>query len=583
MFNKNASSLNELHARLIIEELKRLSIDCFYISPGSRSTPLTAAVAVDEDINPHIHFDERSAAFAALGYVRATGKPSVLICTSGTATANYFPALVEAMTDTVPLIILTADRPPELHNVGANQTIEQEDMYGDFVKSSINIEPPDKTDSSAILLSTIDDAVFTALENPQGPVHINLMFREPLAPFGRNTDFSSHLKEIKSWFSSGKPFSKKKSASKNRNHVDEIIDKIDNKNPAIIIAGALKSNKEQRAIISFAEKMNLPVFTDIRSGLRLSCSSKNIIPYYDQLLLMDLFKKIKGLIVFHFGGNVVSKRFLETIESADIGEYISVHDGKMPYNPHHKMTLQINKDISSSVKDFSKNLKPFNKKFLVDLQKQNAVVEKVLQDNENSLNEITIARTISQKIKKNSTLFLASSMPVRDFDMYADPNGATVHLASNRGVSGIDGTIASAVGFSAGHKKRGTVVIGDLAFLHDLNSLALVRQSFYPITIVIINNNGGGIFSFLPIAKNKEIFEPFFGTPHDFTFEHAAAQFEISYASVNTLQEFKRVYKYSQKTDDSLIIEISTNRKDNFAVHQKLQDTIKNALKKKLS
>ena len=206
MFNQKSSSLNALWAQLIVQELLRNQINQFVLSPGSRCTPLTAAVAAEKQAAALMHFDERGAAYFALGYARASGRPAVLVCTSGTAAANYYPAVVEASMDMLPLILLTADRPPELLASGANQTIEQVNLYGNYVRFHFELPCPDELVAPESILTLVDQAVYRATRSPAGPVHINCMFREPLAPSPLPKDFSPYLAGAQRWLNNNKPF-----------------------------------------------------------------------------------------------------------------------------------------------------------------------------------------------------------------------------------------------------------------------------------------------------------------------------------------------------------------------------------------
>ncbi len=565
------SSFNELIVNILIEELYRNKIDNYFISPGSRSTPLTSSAAYNSKLKKHIHFDERGAAFAALGYARATGKPGVLICTSGSAGANYFPAIGEASADSVPMIVITADRPPELHNVLANQTCNQQEMFGIHVKVFYNIAPPDKNISLENILSHVSRLIQTATIYPSGPVHINCMFREPLVLKKTKKDFSKYVSVIQGWINSDKPFLKikaKKTILSNSSMFDKKI-------PTILIAGALRTNKEAQAVVRFAEKQNLPIFPDIRSGLRLSNKSENLISYYDQILSTNMLQTNKQYQVIHVGGNIVSKRLLQFIEKSNIEKYLVLHNSLHAYNPHHKMTENKNGAIEKLLQRLSKDIHPFNSQFLKYLTKCNKKVQSLISEYNFKFTEIAIARQLSQLVNKNSFIYSANSLSVRLLDMFADISDKNNRVIANRGLSGIDGTIASAVGFALGAKKRGTLLIGDLAFQHDINSLALLKKSEYPIVIVLLNNNGGKIFSYLPIAKEKEIYTDYFDTPQNMIFESTAAQYDLPYYFISSTRQFKEIYQKAQKLNRSSIIELALQDSEVFREQKKIENKIK--------
>lgn len=568
-----AGSLNHLASKIIIDLLYQNGIVQFFISPGSRSTPLTSAAAENEKVNKIVHFDERGAAFAALGCARATGKPAVLICTSGTAVANYYPALIEASNDRVPMIILSADRPPELQGVNANQTIDQQDIFGSYPLCFINLEPPDESQTYfSNLISAVSDAVTQSILNPNGPVHINCMFREPLAPLEESIDFTALIGNLME-DRPHEPFDNKSVKFENKLNYLTNVDNI------LLTIGYLKNQSLNPAILNLAEKYNLPIMADIRSGLRVE--HPNVITYFDQILLSNNFNQLDDLTVVHLGGNLISKRYLEFIERSSIKQYLHFDSASYTYNPHHKTTAHYCMPLENIIDVLDTSLSQCDKHPLAKYQKANEVVKHALStafEHESRLNEINITRVLSQAVTKENVLFLGSSMPVRDYDMYADSSGVPIPITANRGASGIDGSLAAALGFAIGYNKKGIALLGDLAFLHDLNSLSLVKKSKQPLMIVVINNDGGGIFSFLPVANCDKIFEPYFGTPHGYSFKSAAQLFELEYKIASTAVELCEALEQFNMSGQSLVVEIKSNRDENIKLHHELAAIIKDKL-----
>lgn len=557
-----APNLNHLWSALMVEELIRNGIDYFCISPGSRSSPLVCAAAENPQAKTFVHFDERGLAFHALGYTTATKKPCVLICTSGTAAANFFPAVIEASKKKNPLIILTADRPHELRFTGANQTIDQIKMFGDYARFFFDMPAPTKDIQPEFILTTIDQAVFRAQGELPGPVHLNCPFREPLAPISTQENFTSYLHPIQKWSAGNEPrttyISPQKSISaQDRGKAAKILQA---SKKGLIAVGKLSSQKEEGAVLKLAQKLNWPIFPDITSGLRLGCIHPNVISYFDQILLSAKIQKNKPDCVLHLGGRMTSQRFYDYIERTSPKNYITVLNHPLRNDPLHKVTLRVQSKADVFCNQIEKNIVRKKERIFLNLfQKANPkVAARLDQSLAKTFSEMSAVRILSQMLPKDSGLFLASSLPIRYMDRYAVPNGNHIIVASNRGASGIDGTIASAVGFAKGLQTPTTLLIGDLAFLHDLNSLAMIKELKTTFVIVVLNNNGGGLFSSLPIAryKRKDIFTRFFLTPHGLRFERAAQLFKISYACPKNAEEFCLACQSACRKKCTTLIEI---------------------------
>ncbi|MGA1865063.1 MAG: 2-succinyl-5-enolpyruvyl-6-hydroxy-3-cyclohexene-1-carboxylic-acid synthase, partial [bacterium] len=266
----NAENLNILWSSLIVEELVRNKVTCFCISPGSRSASLTVSAARNVKAKPTVFYDERGAAFYALGYAKATGNPAALICTSGTAVANYYPAIIEASMDRIPLIVLTADRPPELLETGANQAIRQPDIYGEYVRWQFNLPCPDDEIPPSMVLTTIDQLVYKARRSPAGPVHLNCMFREPLAPVSKKIN-PGYQKKILSWQGSDTPFTtlSKPALTPDKETINRMVEIISSARRGLLVAGRLNTKEEIEAVKRLSVRLKWPVYPDIASGLRI--------------------------------------------------------------------------------------------------------------------------------------------------------------------------------------------------------------------------------------------------------------------------------------------------------------------------
>ncbi|HWR81772.1 MAG TPA: 2-succinyl-5-enolpyruvyl-6-hydroxy-3-cyclohexene-1-carboxylic-acid synthase [Candidatus Deferrimicrobium sp.] len=581
------SSLNDLWANLIVEELVRGGATQFFLSPGSRNAPLVVAVARHHGAQFVMHFDERGSAFQAAAWAGAARSPAVLICTSGTAAANYLPAIIEASMDMVPLIVLTADRPPELHETGANQTIPQSRLYQEFVRWSFDVPCPDPEVAPEFVLTTIDQAVYRARSSAAGPVHINCRFREPLAPIGPIKDYSEYLMSVERWLHNHQPYTRYNlpCSSPTALTAEAVADVIRKTERGLLIVGRLHSDTERDAILSLARHLAWPVLPDIASGLRLGVTGEIVIPYYDLLLDSEnptFSQPPTGVI--HFGGVPTSKRVQQLIERARPEHYLLVADHPCRQDPSHRITLRVEADIPEFCALLCNQVKPqVASTWQQGLIHASSAIHEALRqtiDDDPVLSEPAVARMVSQHIRRDAGLFLANSMPVREADMFADPTGPTVIVGCNRGASGIDGTIASAAGLARAINQPVTLLIGDLAFLHDLNSLALLSSWRRPFTIVLINNNGGGIFSMMPIAAVEDVFESVFGTPHGFTFETTARQFGLAYHTPATKDSFRAAYEQSQHESLVSLIEVQSDRRENFRIHEEIHRKVRDALKR---
>lgn len=561
--------LNHLWAELLVEELIRCGVTHFCIAPGSRSTPLTMAAAAHPRAHTVVHYDERGTAFFALGYARATGRPAAWITTSGTALANGYPAIIEAATDGVPMLLLTADRPPELRQTGANQTIDQVKLFGDAVRWFFDLPAPTEDIDPAFVLTTVDQAVYRATGSPAGPVHLNCMFREPLVPDGP----TAYAEGLDSWRGQSKPFTSyaAKKTLPEEQDVQQLAAQMQSAR-GLIVAGPLKNASEAVAVQKLAARLGWPLVPDVLSGLRLG-SSKNAtaVAFYDQVLGSEAFQQqMAPDVVLHFGGRPTSKRLLHFLSRHRPEVYAAVQSGPSRYDPSHQVTHRFEAATAAFCKMLAPNVQQTSSDYLQRWRAASDAVEAVIaqQLDTATLSEPGVARLIAQHIPAGHGLVLASSMPVRDADMFASPGGAAVPTAANRGASGIDGLVATAAGFAAGRAAPATLLIGDLALLHDLNSLALLRK--HPVIVVVVNNDGGGIFHFLPVAQQQQVFEPFFGTPHGMTFEHAAWQFGLAYHQPQDATVFAEIYQKICAEAASAIIEVLTERTANHALHTEL-------------
>lgn len=580
----DAPNLNYLWCEIMVEELVRCGVHYFCLAPGSRSAPLISAASGNRKARTFVHIDERGLAFHAVGYVSGAGKPAALILTSGTAVAEALPAVIEASKKKLPLILLTADRPPEQQKAGARQTIEQDGLYGNYARWTFNLPCPSVDVPAAFILTTIDQAVSRAKGELPGPVHLNCFFREPLSPEHKDFPRRTFLASISSWFRSAKPYTTYVVPGNaiGEAAAEELAGRIGRMKNGIIAVGKLRSTGDSAAVLELSERTGFPVWPDITSGLRLGCAHPNVISYFDQLLMEPKSLSaidIDGII--HVGGRMTSKRFYEFCGSLKNAEYISVLSHPLRNDPLHRVTVRVQADAVTFARTLMARLeKRAGSRVLSFMRAADRTVGKIIgrELSKGAFSEMAIARLVSQGISGATGLFLSNSMPVRDMDMYSDPAGERVVVGGNRGASGIDGVIASAAGFAVGLGQPVTLVIGDLAFLHDLSSLAMLSRIKFPLRIVLMNNDGGGVFSFLPIVNDRAVFERCIAAPHGLSFKKAAELFGISYFNPANRAGFRRDYSAASKLGRSAIIECIGSRKANLRAHLGLQRKITESL-----
>jgi 2-succinyl-5-enolpyruvyl-6-hydroxy-3-cyclohexene-1-carboxylate synthase len=579
----DAANANQLISELLVEELVRLGVTMFFLSPGSRSAPLAVAAVRHPKTSCIVHFDERGTAFAALGFGRARLSPAVWITTSGTAVANGLPAIVEASQDGIPLVALTADRPPELRKTGSNQTIDQPAIFGDYVRWRFDLPPADRTAGPEFVLTAVDQAVHRAISDP-GPIHLNCMFREPLAPVPDTAFQFSPGQSLARWLETGGPFTRYDSAPPGvtAEYVEMVADLLSRSQSGLVVAGRLRSEAEGAAAAAVAKRLGWPLVPDVLSFCR-HLGGGDALAYIDLLLgREDVRSGLRPQTVLHFGGRSTSKRLYEQFDRHPPEHFILVSPLRERIDPVHNVTHRIEADVGALCHQLLDVIPgaPTNGDGAGSVGRLGSLqhaLDRLLDerlDGRWAASEPFTAREIARRMPSDHELFVGSSMPIRDIDSFASPC-QRLPTWGNRGASGIDGTVASAVGLAAGRRRPVTLLLGDLALLHDLNSLGLVKSSRYPVVIVVVNNNGGGIFSFLPIARYREVFEPCFGTPHGLRFEEAASMFGLPYYRVGASLSISEAYRIACDAGASSLIEVSTDRSENQALHEDLVDAVR--------
>jgi len=580
----SGTDVQSLWAHLMVEEMVRNGVDTFFVAPGSRSTPLTVAVARHEEAEVVLHVDERGTAFAALGVGRATRRPAGWITTSGTAVANGYPAVVEAAVDGVPLLLLTADRPPELRDTGANQTIDQVKIFGDYVRWQADVPPPTTEIDPSYVLTTVDQAVHQARRLPGGPVHLNCAFRKPLEPADRGESVTVEA-AVADWAQSNASFTDYPTPRSEppASTVDELAGAAAESTSGLIVAGRLDSNADARAARRLADTMGWPLLPDLTSQVRLGCEADDaVIPYGNLVLCADRFRALHAPdVVFQMGGRFTSKRIRHFLRDTRPSPWAVIRPDPTRLDPDHRVTHHVESSVVPFVDAFLARLSERNvntESHVNAWRDASARAKSVLSSHVDGhgLTEPAVAALVTQHLPETHAVVAGSSMPIRDLNRHAAGDGAGVPAYANRGASGIDGTVATAAGVAKGEKRAVTLLIGDVALWHDLNSLALLHDT--PVIVVVVNNDGGGIFHFLPIREHEDVFDPYFSTPHGRSFSSAAETFGLEYEQPTSTDEFLSAYRSACSNEGPTLIEVQTDREENRRLHEQLEAEVARAI-----
>lgn len=555
--------IKNLHAHLIIEELLRLGVEYFCLAPGSRSTPLVYEVAKNKSTRDFIHYDERGLGFHALGYAKAKKKPAVIIITSGSSLSNLFPAVIEAHYSHIPLLILSGDRPFELGECGSNQAIDQVKFFHRYANWQSDLPLHDEKLPIRSILSTVDLAYQNSLE---GPVHLNLRFREP---FLQEVEVENP-NEFLLWKNSLKPHQNYFQSSKNTLPLN-----LDLSPKGLIILGKDSSKEDLFSISKIAQDLGYPIYADILAP-RSDCISKFLIPHFEAVVKAQKLLDVET--VLQFGGPFTSKPLLQYLQKHPLKSYYLVENKLKRSDPLHLGSIHVlcsSEAFYSSIKKVTFKKDP---KWLQGFHDKSLKITHFLEGyfkKDSSLTEPFVLRSTFKQALDNQIFYIASSMPIRDALFFGQLKNS-IQIYCNRGASGTDGNLATAFGISQAENKPITIVIGDVAFLYDLNSLAQLKEIKYPPRIIVINNSGCGIFNFLPIKKQDDIFDRYFQVPHSFHFDGTAKQFGLDYHQPRSQAEFDAIL--SNQSMNPQLIEIITQSHDNLILHQKIEHEIKQTL-----
>ncbi|UQS81800.1 2-succinyl-5-enolpyruvyl-6-hydroxy-3-cyclohexene-1-carboxylic-acid synthase [Bombilactobacillus folatiphilus] len=553
----------------LLATLLQTGIKDVVLSPGSRSTPvaiLLGKLADQQQLNLHIDVDERSAAFMGLGIAKTSQHAVLLVCTSGTAAANYYPAICEAYASNIPLIVLTTDRPQELQQVGAPQTLTQANFYGQQVKASYQLPTPrpDLPVATQKYFGYIaQKAVHTALQSPKGPVQLNLPLRKPLLPA---TDGDLTLKSMvvaQQW--------------EGQRADQTLLTKLEtllSGKKGLIIAGP--NAKNAQVIQQFAQKMNWPLLADPLSSLR---GYPSVLTTEDWLFQMaDLWEQqLQPEVILRLGATPVSAALSQWLAQTTIPiVYLDADRAQLDHTLNTRVAValtpaQVLPYLSVGAADV---------KWLQHWSKLDQALKQVLEqvvELSATLTEPQVAWTLGQNLPSDAALFVSNSMPIREVDDYFHPKTPQLVLA-NRGANGIDGINSTALGMASQRSQNSYLYVGDLAFFHDLTGLMLARQEQLQLTIIVQNNQGGGIFSFLPQAQEPTQFEKVFGTPLHYKVQDVAQLFGGQYYLAQDQVQLAQLLR--QEHSGLTLIEVATQRSTLTQIDAQIKQAVTQFLEK---
>jgi 2-succinyl-5-enolpyruvyl-6-hydroxy-3-cyclohexene-1-carboxylate synthase len=580
------TNANTALASAFAEELARGGLRLAVISPGSRSTPLALALWRQPEIEVKVIVDERSAGFFALGAAQASREPVALLCTSGTAVVNYHPAVVEADESGIPLVVLSADRPPELRGIGAGQTIDQIKSFGSSVRWFCEVGTHDADDSGLLHYRSVACRALGAArgETRPGPVHLNLPWREPLAPVPVEGAVTA-TDPLALNGREGRPLTAVTKIDPQPSDflLDEVASHIGNATSGAIIAGRQLDPELREPLAHLARVAGFPILADPTSQVRRGPHDRShVVAAYDLLLREEHFaRSVVPDLILRFGEMPTSKPLRAWIEASGADEIVID-----PYGGWNEPTNQaaaiLRADPTELASGWAARLeglegreRPLPERWV----EAEAAAQTALQEAFDGVTEISepaLHRALGAAHTDGDLVYTSSSMPIRDQEAFLAAAGTDALFLSNRGANGIDGLISSGIGAAQASGRPTTIVTGDLGFLHDIGGLAALRDVSTPVRIVVIDNDGGGIFHFLPqeSALGDDEFEALLGTPRGVDTAKAASLFDLPHRRLEVLAELPGALEAGTG-----LIEVKTDRQANVAAHRQLAERVHRSLR----
>ncbi|HIC81372.1 MAG TPA: 2-succinyl-5-enolpyruvyl-6-hydroxy-3-cyclohexene-1-carboxylic-acid synthase [Kiloniellaceae bacterium] len=553
----DTATLNLQQARALINRLIGAGVRHAVISPGSRSTPLVMACEERPELRIWVQVDERCAAFFALGLARASSMPAILVATSGSAPAHWYPAVIEAAQAHVPMILLSADRPPELHHCGANQTTDQQGLFGPHLRAFYDAGPPTVDTARIAALGSL--AAERSLWPDPGPVQINLPFREPLVP-DEPGPFIPSLSTAAAPPPPGVEFTGEEAA--------EIVRALDGQRVALVCGPNSFGQDFAEGITRLAQALETPILADPLSGLRFGGhDQRRVLCRYDAFLRDPAVRSTPAEIILRFGAAPVSRTLLEWLEKHPAEQWL-VHPFPDRPDPLHRVTRVIRAHpVAFCRKLAAGRLGAAEPGWFDPLREWEArAAEAAVLTTDERPFEGRLIEQLLEEAPPQTILFSGNSMPVRQFDTWSGCLDKPLRLIANRGVSGIDGNVSTLLGLAAGSDRPAIGLIGDLAFYHDMNGLLAARQQMDAV-LIVINNGGGGIFGYLPQA-GLEGFEEHWLTPTGLELAHAAKLYGLPFHRIRHQAEFRLALRAALEEKGVSLLEVIIDRDYSIARHK---------------
>jgi 2-succinyl-5-enolpyruvyl-6-hydroxy-3-cyclohexene-1-carboxylate synthase len=568
----DATNRNTALASALVEELARCGVRHAVLSPGSRSTPLALALWREPGIEVSVIVDERSGGFFALGAAQATGVPTAVLCTSGTAAANLHPAICEADESAVPLIVLTADRPPELRGIGAGQTIDQLKLYGDAVRWFCEVGTHDADDAGLLHFRSVAcRAYWTAAGDPRpGPVHLNIPWRDPLGPEPHAEDVTATEPLALEGRNRGRPLTTVPPAPREPAEalVEALAERIRSSTRGLILAGRMAPGAAAQ-IASLAGATGFPILAEPTSQLRLGPHDRSLVVGGYEPIARAQPEALAPDLVLRFGELPTCKPLRQWLASIPTAAQIVVDPDHGWYEPTRTAGAIVRADPAALCERLMALLghepdPAWSASWLAAADAAEIAIASEL-DSFARGGEPGLHRALGGAYADGELVYTASSMPIRDQEAFLPGSDAEVVFLANRGANGIDGLISSGIGAAHASGRPTVIVTGDLGLLHDLGGLAALREVETPVRIVVINNDGGGIFDFLPQAEqiDRSEFEALLGTPRAVDCQRAAALFGLPHRRLDRLAELGAALAAGTG-----LIEVQVDRSDNVALHR---------------